>query len=158
MTGIRRNRRTDPVSGEIDLRCRGPRRRHAIRHRLQHLVRHGAAEPRHPRPGHVIRVVDRPRRRAFLDIRARRVRERQRQGFATLVMGIVEHRHRHGFLGLASGEGQRPAGCGVVRPGRGRAVRGRIVHRHRTRRRPAERHREGERCVRGLPRLPHPRP
>ena len=63
-------------------------------------------------------------------------------------MPIVEHWYRDGLLGLARGEGQRPARRRVVRPGRGRAVRGRIVHRHRARRRPAESDREGERRVR----------
>ena len=72
--------------------------------------------------------------------RTRGVRELQLHRLAALIVRIIQYRDRHRPGGLPGGKRQRPAGGGIVLPGNRRPVPREIVHRHRTRRGPAQAH------------------
>ena len=85
---------------------------------------HRAPEAPEPRPRHVVRVLDGPRRLAVGNPCALCVRQHERQ---RLLAPVVEHRHR--LLRLPGAEGERARGGLVVLARRRRAVGGRVSDR-----------------------------
>ena len=152
----RQRREVDALPAQRHLRA-ARRPRQAARHRVHHLARHRATEARQPHLLHRAGVDDRARRNPVGDHRPRGVQEPQREGLLALVDRVVEHRHRDRLLRLARVEGELALARRVVRARRRAAVGGRIRHRHRRVRRPAQPHREVQRRTRRLayPRVRH---
>ena len=154
---IRLRRQADGLSGHADRDPGRARGAQALLDRIQHLPRDCSPEARKPRLRHRVVVLNRACRAPVGNDRARRARQGEREGLLALVHRVVEHRDPDGLGRLARGEGQRAALRRVVRTRLRAAVRSGVVHPHRARRRPAQRHCEVDGRVGPLlrPRIRH---
>ena len=83
---------------------------------VYHLAPDGPTKAHCPGLRHRVGVVDGAGCRRVSELGSKGVREGERHGFATFVVGIVQHRHRDGLARLPRSEGERARGIGVVRP------------------------------------------
>ena len=138
---------------ELCLAHRHVRTRHSVEpraHRFHHLAPHRAPEPRKPRFWQWVAVDDGSRRLGIRGDRAGGVAQVQRHRFDTLIVGVVEHCDVHRLLRFTRRENECARRGLVVLARRCRAVRCRVVHRHRVRSRAAQCHDKWQSCARSL--------